>query len=168
MNSSSATSSERYCVFACHTTWLAISAASVREVCPTPPLVRIPTANTLLAGLCHLRNEFLPVIQLEAFADGTGESRMIVVSGSQGNWALLTQQIGSLEHLEVSHVSSYGSDEIWSAAVLGSAFYRNRVVQIVEPSRLYRLVEQSLNRNWKVAQTSASEVASIKPSLIAS
>lgn len=168
MNSSPANTCERYCVFACHTTWLAIPAASVREVCPTPPLVRIPTATSLLAGLCHLRNEFLPVVQLESATTETGESRMIVLCGSHGTWGLLTQQIGPLEYLEVSHVSSYGSDEIWSAAVLGSAFYRDRVVQIVEPSRLYRLVEQSLNRGWTVVHASAIKTAPITPSYITS
>lgn len=142
-------SSERYCVFVCHTNWFALPATCIREVCPKPPLVAIPRAATVLAGICHLRNEFLPVVRLDDSASDVEVNQLLVLSGTQGNWAILARHVCALEALEMSHVTNFVQGDVWSAAVLGSAFYREHVVKILEPQRLYRCIEQSLNRGWE-------------------
>ena len=61
--------SDKHCVFRSGTSWFSLPAVSVREITIAPDLVPVPQCHASLAGLCHLRSEFIPVISLAALLD---------------------------------------------------------------------------------------------------
>jgi chemotaxis signal transduction protein len=141
-----------HCVFRRGTSWFALPALSVREVLSRPSIVIVPHARSPLTGLCHVRSEFLPVLNLgplfgEEAAFLSTESQMVVIEAAEGNWGLLVDQVVALTSLETS-VAPEGSSNSWSAAVLGWATYRDQVVRVVEPGVYYRLAEVELDAGW--------------------
>jgi len=159
MNVSESADGDRYCVLSHGTSWLAIPAASVREVCCLPPLVRIPRATRYLAGLGHLRNEFIPVVRLEPDAVETSEARVIVLNGPQGTWGIVAQSVPPLQTFEVTPTTQATAESFWSVARLGSAMFRGQFVTVVEPNRLYRAVEQFLQQHWQTQPVSPMHVS---------
>lgn len=145
--------SEKYCLFHRATATFGLLASVVREVASRPPITVVPDADPFLAGICHIRNEFLPVLHLSEFAApkecrGT-EQQIIVVSAASGPWALLVDRVIGLLPLEVSLCSDVGASHGWSAAVMGSATYQNQVVQVLDANALLRLAEDVLHRNLR-------------------
>src|SRR5262245_31182062 len=141
-----------HCVFRRGTSWFGLPALSVREVLSRPAVVLVPQARSPLTGLCHVRSEFLPVLNLgpligEDAAFLPSEAQMIVVVSVEGNWGLLVDQVAALTALETS-VAPEGSSSAWLAAVLGWATYRDQVVRVLEPSIYYRLAEATLESGW--------------------
>jgi chemotaxis signal transduction protein len=55
-----------HCVMRRGASWFAFPAEKVREVLFRPPLLAVPHSDPLLAGLCHVRSEFFPVLRLDA------------------------------------------------------------------------------------------------------
>ena len=57
----------------------------MREVAIRPRVVGVPHSDCVLSGLCHLRNEFLPVLRASVLLGvpdaGVSDERMIVVTG---------------------------------------------------------------------------------------
>lgn len=147
--------SEKYCLFNRATATFGMLASVVREVASRPPITIVPDADPSLAGICHIRNEFLPVLHLREFAareQGRGtEQQIIVVSAASGPWALLVDRVIGLLPLEVSLCSDVGASHGWSAAVMGSATYQNQVVQVLDANAMLRLAEDVLNRHWRGA-----------------
>ncbi len=94
----------------------------------------LPLAAPTLAGICHVRNEFLPVVRLEDMEVEAEGARLLVLSGAHGNWGLLARHVHALAALEATHANSYVGGDIWSGAVLGSALYREQVVKNSSPS----------------------------------
>ena len=64
--------SEKYCLFHRATATFGLLASVVREVASRPPITVVPDADPFLAGICHIRNEFLPVLHLSEFAAREG------------------------------------------------------------------------------------------------
>lgn len=151
MTTTEATTCERYCVFHWGTSWFALPALAVREIHPVPKIVPIPTAPSVLAGVCHIRNEFLPVVRLLALTESDGttaaEKQVLVLDTGNTCWGLLTERVVALEALEPTHVSDATHGE-WSSALLGSAIYRDQIVKVLEPQRLLRRVESVLDDRW--------------------
>lgn len=117
-----------------------------------PNIVVVPNAVIPLVGLCHVRSEFLPVLNLspllgEHHATLTGEPQMLVLASREGNWGLLVDQVVALTSLETS-VAPEGRSDSWFAAVLGWATYRDEVVRVMEPSVYYRLAETAFEECW--------------------
>ena len=81
-------SCECYCVLRVGASWFALPALAVREVCPASEPVRLPDSPALLAGIVHLRNEFLAVLRLDDLAgeregETQPERQLLVLSGPQ-------------------------------------------------------------------------------------
>ena len=144
---------ESYCVLRVGASWFALPALAVREICPAGKPVRLPDSPALLAGIVHLRNEFLAVVRLDDLAgEGEGETQperqLLVLSGPNSPWAVLVDEVAALAPLEVSVDGEAKTPDSWAAVVLGSATFRERVVRALDPNRLHRLAEQELSREW--------------------
>ena len=150
---------ERYCVFQYGDACFGLLATTVREVALRPKVSVVPGAGSMLVGLCHLRNEFLPVVQLR---DGifnvnslAQNQQIVVVSSAGGSWALLVDRVIGLVPLEVS-LSSEGSSAMgWSSSVMGSASHNDKIVQVLDANALFRYFDASLSEDWQVSNVSA-------------
>lgn len=145
--------SDKHCVFRVGTAWFSLLATSVREVTMTPDLVPVPGSHALLAGLCHLRNEFVPVVDLDPLVGGVANHRkaagkMIVLSGTAGNWALLVDEMIALESLETLINPDARSSDSGAIAIIGTATFRDQVVRVLDPNSLYRRAEELLRSCW--------------------
>ena len=148
---------EKYCVVRRGTSWFALPAVSVREVCSGATTVPIPRSHPALAGLCHVRSEFLAVLSLVDLAGDQGtplrrDESLLVMTGPSGPWALLVDEVAAIASLEVSIAVDVTATEGWTNAILGSATYQDKVVRILDPNRLYRLAERQLRDAWAIPQ----------------
>lgn len=144
---------EKYCVFERGNNLYGVLATAVREVGLRPAVAHMPDSHPLLAGLGHLRNEFVPLLVDQDRADQlrrpTGEERQVVVIGGEnGAWGLLVDRVLGLMALEVSLCGESRTAPGWSAAVMGAATWDHRVVRILDERALYRSVADSLNSYW--------------------
>jgi chemotaxis signal transduction protein len=144
---------EKYCVFERGDAVFAILATSVREVGLRPRISSVPGSHDILAGLGHIRNEFLPFVRLNESAGyerrGSGEeAQMVIVAGDNGPWGLLVDRVIGLLPLEVSLCSDMHGAQGWLAAVMGSATLDHRVVRVLDERALSRLATETLNRYW--------------------
>jgi chemotaxis signal transduction protein len=146
-------SCEKYCVFQRRNSTFGLLASVVQEVALRPQIAVVPDADPLLAGICHLRNEFLPVLRLSEFSLEQGPQssgqQIVVISAANGPWALLVDRVIGLVPLEVSLCSDVGATHGWSAAVMGSATHESQIVQVLDTNALLRFAEQILNRYWR-------------------
>ena len=154
MSSGLAEELEKYCVFRHGGSVFALPANSVVEVSGSPVMVPIPDSDPVLAGVAHLRNEFLPVIELLALAGEPGadeavERQLLVVKGTNGPWALLIDRVLGLDFLDISNNHDVYQADDWTSAVVGSATFRTEVTRILEPRTLYQLAESVLQRSWQ-------------------
>ncbi len=159
---------EKYCVFRQSDVLFALPARCVVEVTPNPVMVPVPSADRVLAGIAHLRNEFLAVVDLGALVDGgetadQSDKQLLVVKGAHGSWGLYVDRVVGLESLEVSNSQDVRDEDDWAAAMIGSATLRNEVTRILNPSSLYRLAEGVLTKAWTQPdrETSPAEQAQL-------
>lgn len=150
---------ERFCVFRSDEAWFACPAMSVREVANRPPLVRVPCSPPQLAGLAHLRNEFVPVFSMSAIqdVDNADERQLLLMGSSQTPWALLVDAVVGLESLEVSATTGAPHEAGWTAALIGWAGCRETVVRVIDADRLYRRIQHELAAGWEAAQWPAPQ-----------
>ena len=144
--------SEKYCVVRSGDSWFAFPALSIREVTVRPRVVCVPRAEASLSGLCHLRNEFLPVLSAAVLL-GTGETaaveeRMLVFEGVDGPWGLCVDHVAGLESLEISRSTERWSSQLSSSSSVGSASFRDHVLQVLDPDALYRSAATLLESSW--------------------
>lgn len=143
---------DSYCIVRRGGSWYALPVLSVREIVPSPAFVAIPGAPAVVAGLCHFRNEFLVVLRLDVLA-GEPEAvnpdgqQMAVLTGSSGAWAVLVDEVAALESLDVSIDPEAKVAESWTAAILGSAAYREKVLRVLDVNSVYRLAERMLGQD---------------------
>lgn len=142
---------DKYCVFRSGPEWYALPALAVRYVAEVPKLYDVPQTDAALAGVCHLRNEFLAVVHLDVLrgaAEPSSEPRqLIVVNCAHGSWGLLVEQVSSLEPLD-SAMSAESDRGGFADAVIGAATRQGEFVRLLEPNRLYQLAEQRLRAVW--------------------
>lgn len=143
---------EKYCVFRQAEMLFALPASTVVAVSPEPVVAPVPAADPVLAGIAHVRNEFLPVISLAPLtgseSQATAEQQLLVVKGVNGAWAILVDRVHRLETLEISNNQDATEADDWTAAVMGSATVSNEVARVLNPAALYRLVEDLLTTAW--------------------
>jgi chemotaxis signal transduction protein len=144
---------EKYCVFQRGDNLYAVLATAVREVGLRPAIALVPDSHPLLAGLGHLRNEFVPLLVDRDRSDHTrvglrDERQVVVISGENGAWGLLVDRVVGLVPLEVSLCGESRTAPGWSAAVMGAATLDHRVVRILDERSLYRSVAETLNGYW--------------------
>ena len=143
---------EKHCVARCGSSWFAFPASAVREVAVRPTIVKVPRSDSVLAGLCHLRNEFIPVLSaadlLEVRDSSTTEGHMLVLTGVDGPWALLIDAVAALDILEISFVREWESTDARSSSMVGTASFQDHVVQVLDPELLYRFIMKRLETTW--------------------
>jgi chemotaxis signal transduction protein len=154
---------EKYCVVRIGSSWFAIPALAVREIRTSDHVVPVPKSHAILAGLCHLGNEFLPVLRWfdqaahEPSACGP-DTQLVVVTGLSGDWAFAVDEVAGLASLDVSVDADTRSSDGWLAAVLGSATYRDKVVRLLDTNRLYRFAEREVRQRWVAADATREAV----------
>ncbi|MCA9152083.1 MAG: chemotaxis protein CheW [Planctomycetales bacterium] len=151
---------EKYCVFEHGGSTFAILANAIREVGLRPAHARVPDAPPMLAGVVHLRNEFLPLLRdPEAFEPelpcGPRESQVVIVNGENGPWGLLVDRVIGLLPLDVSLSSGATGNRGLAAAVMGSATLEHRIIRVLDERSLHRSISEQLNRYWAQLNTSA-------------
>ncbi len=144
---------DKHCVFLSGESWFGLSAVSVREVTSRQKIFAVPHSHEALGGICHLRNEFLPALHLQALLGDevpqfTRAGQMLVLTSAGESWALLIDRAVAIESLDLSINPDVKLDDGLSAALLGTAAYGEHVVRVLDPNSLYRLAEDSLRSRW--------------------
>ncbi len=149
---------EKSCVFQCSDILYGLPAIDVKQVAPYPELTMVPHCDPIFQGLCHFRNEFIPVASLRAITqvqyEGTREEQMLVISGEKGSWGLLVDQVMGLEILEISVSCFSTQNNAWSSVSFGSATFKDQVVQILDSKALYRYTSGLLDMFWVTPEAS--------------
>lgn len=151
--------SDKHCLFRSGPSWFSVPAISVREISISPELVRVPDCHPALAGLCHLRSEFIPVLLLNSLLDidtlvhSQPHNKLVVING-QGGWALLIAEAAALESLETLVTPEARSDDLNQSAIMGTSMYRGQVVRVLDPTRVYQLAQRVLEQFWQRSQAS--------------
>lgn len=166
MNSSETRLCDQYCIFCVGGADFAVSATAVREVTDLVPIVGVPRSAGALRGLCHHRNEFLPVLSLPALL---GESMghdadaqfLLVMESADGPWALPITRAVALESLEMASIGELGVDAP-RPVVMGTASFREGVVRILDAHRLYQSAVEVLCDLW-----TSREPRSVSPEMAA-
>lgn len=157
MNQTALDNSERYCVFRSGDSWLGIPALAVRNVVPRPEITPTPHSDPMLKGICHIQNEFMAVVSLQALTQiqydtlPNAEQQLLTILGPQGPWGLLIDEAISLAVLETSISSFSNQQDQWSKVTVGSATYRNQVLQILDPNAIYSYAANLLDKYWQSA-----------------
>lgn len=152
MMASAAPTSDQFCVFNVRSDNFAINATEVREIVEMTPVVSIPHSPSCLAGVCHVRNEFVPVLLLSSILSGettdmNGFSYLLSINNPHGGWALAISQVAGLERLELA-MNGGSFPQAQSPFVSGTANWRSRVVQILDVERLFREAANSIEQAW--------------------
>ncbi len=158
--------SERICVFRSGDGWFGFPSLSIRSVVPRPLIKRTPHSDPVLQGICHLQNEFIPVLSLRSLMSvqyetaSNIERQLMIMLGPQGPWGLLIDQAVALVALETSVSSFSNRDDNWSKVIVGSASYLNHVLQVLDPTAIYLYASNLLESFWQDTATieSASEI----------
>ena len=101
------------------------------------------------------QNEFMPVLSLRALMNvqyetaSNVERQMMIMLGSQGPWGLLIDQAIALVALETSVSAFSNRDDNWSKVVVGSASYTSHVLQVLDPTAIYRYASSLLEMYWQ-------------------
>lgn len=162
MNRRTLDDSERYCVFSSDDRWYGLPALSVRSIVPCPELTPVPFSDPILMGISHIRNEFLPIVSLQALtqiqyeSSSETEKQVMVLLGPNGPWGLLIDQAESLATLETSISNFSNHQDRWTKATLGTASYQNQVLQILDPHAVYEYAASLIDGFW--ANSGANEL----------
>jgi len=148
---------DKHCIFRGANDLFAWPATEVREITVRPEFVTVPLSDPVLAGLCYVRGEFLPVISLRALlgcnhATPAEERRMLVLKTAIGVWGLLADRVIGLESLQTS-LSAAGAQNGWTAATLGWANHRGKVVRVLNPDAFVRFVALTVESVWEKEST---------------
>ena len=141
----------RYCVFRSGSSWLAVPAVEVREVMPRPDMVFVPGTPESFIGLCHIRSEFIPVLNLKSVIaehGGSNEKILLVLDDADGVWGFLIDEVASLQQLDISDAPET-DDSVAGCAVIGWATFDGSVIQILDKTRMRNLAEQELAVIWQ-------------------
>ena len=151
--------SDKHCIFRCDQSWFSLPAIVVREIAIAPDLVSVPNSHGALAGLCHLRSEFIPVVSLtQLFGVDTQQptelqGNLLVINGSSV-WAIPTAEAAALKSLETLVAPDLRMDDMTPSPVTGTAMFRGQIVRVLDPVSVFRMAQQSLERAWQSAKTS--------------
>ncbi len=150
----------KHCIFQAGDSHGAISAAFVREVTHAPTLVKVPRCPPSLAGLCHIRSEFIPVVVLGPLLGDRETLRqdpeqLLVLDSQLGPWALMIDRVIAIDAIE-THVDAGHRVESQRSPLLGTATYQSFIVRVLDPHALLQLVQQSRHSPWNPSQEFAS------------
>lgn len=153
-NSRRLTTVDKHCIFRCDSSWFSLLATSVREVTIATDMVRVPGSHSALAGLCHVRSEFMPVLFLNSLlgdnrSERSKDRKLLVISGSGGPWALSVDEVIAIESLETLINPDDRFDDVRYAAVMGTATSHGQVVRVLDPNNLFRLAQDAMHGFWQ-------------------
>jgi purine-binding chemotaxis protein CheW len=144
---------DKYCLVRASGEEFAVPASQVREIVANVAVITVPGCQTTLAGICHVRNEFLPVLRCAAEwtqdTDLVGDQPLLIVHGAHGPWALAVDVAIGLASLEPALCLDGALADVWSDAVVGTASYQDRVVRVLDPAALYRSAERQLREHFE-------------------
>lgn len=160
--------SAKHCIFQCGESHYAVSATAVREVELLPPLVPVPRCPSSIAGICHIRSEFVPVVSVNPILGlqdskeyDSGPKQVLVLNNTLGSWALMIDRVIAIDSIE-THVDGGHRNEVQLAPVMGTASYRSQVIRVLDPKVLHRIAQQSLHQEWN-SQSLINRSQSIRP-----
>ena len=145
------TETEKHCVFRKGRTWLGMPAIVVREVMPRPAFVSVPHTHRVLTGLCHIRSEFIPVLNLCCLlpAEHSGnEAFLLIVEDTDGDWGILVDEVIALASLEPSDAPEEIQSD-WNQTIIGWATHREKLVRLIDHARFRQLAEWDMNDSWQ-------------------
>ncbi|QEG41047.1 chemotaxis protein CheW [Roseimaritima ulvae] len=146
----------KYCLFRSGDSWFAIPAIAVHEIAACPALVPVPHSGPALAGMCHLRSEFNPVIALNPLlrsdeASGVRGDNQLLVIQSSSVWSLLIAEAAGIVSLETLVTPESRGDDRIQTPVIGTSMFRDHIVHVLDPGGILRLAQQTLESLWNVA-----------------
>jgi len=156
--------SDKHCIFRSGPTWFSVPAISVREIAIAPEIVPVPNCHPALTGLCHLRSEFIPVLQLNALLEHDSpratesQNKLLVING-HSPWSFLIAEAAALQSSETLIAPDGRGDDASQTAMMGTAMYRGQIVRVLDPTRLFRLAQRTLEGFW--ASRKASPLQSL-------
>ena len=150
------TETRRHCVFRCQENRYGLPATSVREITYAPELSSVPDSDASLAGMCHFRSEFIPVIRIDALLGGRSfrkdeNEMLLVLNSSTGPWAVLISEVLALEALDTLTGGDTSIDDPVAGVVLGTAMFRDDVVRVLDAHRLQQLAQSQLESHWQLS-----------------
>ena len=145
----------RCCVFRSGENWFGIGALAIHGIVPRPEIAELPHADASLKGVCHIQNEFIPVVSLRALSSiqyetsADAEQQLAILLSPQGMWGLLIDEATTLAELEIS-ISNFSDDsDPWSRVVIGSASWNDQVLQILDPVAVHQYASRLLEMYWE-------------------
>ncbi len=144
--------SNKHCVFRSDDHWYSVPAVSIREIVTAPSVMPVPECHEALAGLCHLRSDFVPVLSLRALLEsgrpGSADPQdNLLVFSHRNPWALLISGSAGLESVETI-VSQESSLPHTNNPVIGTAMSQDRVVRVLNPNTLLKKARLALESFW--------------------
>ncbi len=151
--------SAKHCIFQCGVAHYAISATTIREVAYLPPLVPVPRCPELIAGICHIRSEFVPVVSVTSVLGISDQGKsadakqLLLLSHTLGTWGLMIDRVIAIDSIE-THVDGTHRSEGQLSPILGTASFQANVVRVIDPKVLHRFAQQALVREWTTQNSS--------------
>lgn len=145
----------RCCVFRSGENWFGIGALGIRGIVPRPDITELPHADASLKGVCHIQNEFIPVVSLRALSSiqyetsADAEQQLAILLSPQGMWGLLIDEATTLAELEISISNFSNESDPWSRVVIGSASWNDQVLQILDPVAVHQYASRLLEMYWE-------------------
>lgn len=174
MSGNNRRTSEHHFVFELGGALYGISALAVREVALPHQLVDVPVTTDAVAGICHFRNELLPVLNLQSLTDSfatrksTGR-QLLVISGTSGDCAIRIDRAIGIDSLDIASTTDAQWNDTWSNVLIGTASHTEGVVRVLDVDAVYRETRDQLHHLWarktEAVDHSALEVAGGSSSL---
>jgi len=148
----------RCCVFRSGENWFGIGALAIRGIVPRPDIAELPHADASLKGVCHIQNEFVPVVSLRALSSiqyetsADAEQQIAILLSPQGLWGLLIDEATTLAELEISISNFSDQSDPWSRVVIGSASWNDQVLQILDPVAVHQYASRLLEMYWESSE----------------
>ncbi len=147
------THGNQYCVVRYHDSWYALPSGVVREVMLCPDVTPLPNSSYILRGITHINNEFLtvtePLIDERSQSQQAGANRsrqLLVVTGPEGAWGLLVDEVAELTNLDDFQPHQSSRDGIH---FLGTATHHNHDLHVLDIEETYRSVVSNLKSSWQ-------------------
>jgi len=146
----------RHCVFRSGENWFGIPAEAIRGIVPRPEIAPLPHADASLKGVCHIQNEFMPVVSLRAlsgiqYENSDAEQQLAILLNPQGPWGLLIDAADALAELEISISKFSDESDPWSRVIVGSASWNCQVLQILDSEAIHQYASRLLEMYWQPA-----------------
>ena len=144
---------EKHCIFRSAGQQFSLPATAVRELTLTRSVVPVPAAYPPLAGLCHLRGRFFPVISLPDLLqlnqpDPPRSQQQLIVLDRVSPWAIGITAAVAVDALPSGLTCDERLADPLHAVTSAVAWYGGEPVQMLDPIRLLRFTQQVVDAGW--------------------